>query len=221
MINSWKDFIKIEKQKDYYKNIVSFLMEEGKQHTIYPPSKDIFTAFTACPLDKIKILILAQDPYYGPNQAHGLAFSVKPGVDIPPSLRNIYKEIQSDLGLSSDDFTSGYLLPWAEQGIFLLNSILTVAKDMPALHKGIGWEEFTDNAIKVINDLDRPIVIMLWGAFAKSKKKLLTNPKHLILESSHPSPLGVNKSFKGCKHFSKANEFLINNNIDPIDWRIK
>lgn len=216
---NWNEFIRSEKEKDYFKQLVSLVLEYGKKNIIYPNSKDVFNAFKYSKLDNIKVLILGQDPYINPNQAHGLAFSVPIEEEPPPSLKNIFKEIQSDLNLSTTDFTNGCLIPWAEQGVFLLNTVLTVPAGISGGHQGFGWETFTDNAIKLINEQDRPIVHMLWGNFAKTKKKLLTNPKHLILTGAHPSPLSC-KGFFGGKYFSKANEFLIKNNIEPIDWRI-
>lgn len=216
---NWKKFLQQEKQKDYYNKIVNFVLEDSKKHTIFPPSKDIFNAFKYCDFDQIKIVILGQDVYHGENQAHGLAFSVLPGIPIPPSLRNIFKEINSDLN-TDYKFPNGCLIPWAKQGVLLLNSILTVRKSQPASHAKIGWEEFTDNIIKEINQINRPIVYFLWGNYSKAKQKFITNPKHLVLTSAHPSPFSANNFF-GCKHFSQANEFLIKNNIEPINWQLE
>lgn len=217
-ITNWNELIKEEKQKDYFKNLVKFVQINGKKYTIYPDHKLVYSAFNLCHYDDVKVVILGQDPYHGPNQAHGLAFSVMNNVPVPPSLMNIFKEINSDLSIPIP--STGCLTPWAKQGVLLLNTILTVNEGQPGSHKGFGWEVFTDKVISCINQNNNPIVFLLWGAFAKSKKKLLTNPNHLILEASHPSPLGAYMGFKGCKHFSKTNEFLIKNNLKPIDWSV-
>lgn len=214
---NWKEFIEQESGKEYYSKLYKFLFEEGKTNIIYPPHNHLMSAFKLCPLDKVKVIILGQDPYHGPNQAHGLSFSVPPGEAIPPSLKNIFKEIKSDLSLEKN-FTSGNLTGWAEQGVLLLNSILTVRANQAGSHREHGWEKFTDEAIKLINGLDSSVVFMLWGGFAKSKKKLITNPQHLVLEAAHPSPLSAHNGFLGCKHFSKTNEFLISKSYTPINW---
>jgi uracil-DNA glycosylase len=228
---SWKEIIKEETSKSYFKQLSSFLIEDGKSYTIYPKHSNVFNAFKYCPLDKIKVCLLGQDPYHQPNQAHGLSFSVPSGETIPPSLRNIFKEIQNDLQLgflkeissnlqSNYSFDNGCLIPWAQQGVLLLNTVLTVRDSQPGSHRNKGWETFTDTIIDQINQLDRPVVFLLWGSFAKSKKILLNNSKHLILEAAHPSPLSAYNGFFGCQHFSKANRFLIRNTLTPIDWRI-
>ena len=219
MINSWKQFIDTEIKKDYYQSLIKNLKKDAEQFTIFPQPKDIFSAFKLTPLDKIKVVILGQDCYHNPRQAHGLAFSVQPGIDIPPSLQNIFKEIKTDLDVQHK-FQNGCLQNWAKQGVLLLNSILTVRQNQPGSHKNFGWQEFTNNAITLVNSLDRPIVYLLWGNFAREKKKLINNPKHLILESAHPSPLSAYNGFFGCRHFSKANKFLSDNNIEPISWLI-
>ena len=170
------------------------------------------------PLKNVKVVIVGQDPYHGEGEAHGLSFSVNPGIKVPPSLVNIYKELHRDLGTYIPN--NGYLLKWAKQGVLLLNSVLTVVKDTPGSHRGKGWEIFTDEVIKTVNDKTTPFVFLLWGNYAKEKKKLITNPIHLVLESSHPSPFSVRNGFDGCSHFSKANNFLSKNNIEPIDWQI-
>ena len=218
-MDTWKEFISSEAKKDYYEKLISFVQQDSKTFIIYPAHKDIFNAFKLTPLEQVKVVILGQDPYHNPNQAHGLSFSVPEDCEIPPSLRNIFKEIKEDLKLETE-FNHGFLKSWAEQGVLLLNSVLTVRQNQPGSHKEFGWQTFTDNAISKLNDLERPVVFMLWGSFAKSKKKLVTNSKHLILETVHPSPLSAYNGFFGCKHFSKANQFLINNNITPIDWSI-
>jgi uracil-DNA glycosylase len=214
---NWKDFIKEETQQLYFKKLSEFLVEDGKTYPIYPPHKNVFNAFKLCPLDKTKAIILGMDPYHGVNQAHGLAFSVLPDIDIPPSLRNIFKEINSDLN-TNHIFSNGCLIPWAQQGILLLNTILTVRAGQPNSHKGQGWETFTDKVITLLNSQDRPMVFLLWGASARKKKQLLYNPQHLILESLHPSPLSAHYGFFNNHHFSKTNQFLIDNGLEPINW---
>jgi len=216
-IESWEQFIQIESQKDYYKRLGEAVIADSKLHKICPKHKDLFTAFKLCYLHETKVVILGQDPYHGENQAHGLAFSVLPEVDIPPSLRNIYKEINASHN-SNFKFPDGCLTHWALSGVLLLNTVLTVRQGQAGSHKGFGWEIFTDNAIGILNLQDRPIVFMLWGNFAKSKRKLLTNPKHLVLEAAHPSPLSAHNGFFGCNHFVLANEFLTKQGIDSIDW---
>lgn len=216
--NDWLSPLKAEFGKEYYKKLYQKVNEEYKTHVIYPPADDLFNAFHFTPLHKVKVVILGQDPYHNEGQAHGLCFSVQKGVEIPPSLQNIYKELHDDLNCSMP--SSGYLKKWADQGVLLLNTVLTVRAHEANSHKGIGWEEFTDAAIRILNDQDRPIVFMLWGSFAREKKNMLNNPKHLILEAPHPSPLSAYRGFFGCRHFSKCNAFLIRNGLDPIDWQI-
>ena len=210
--------LKEEFGKEYYKKLYQTVNEEYKTHVIYPPADDLFNAFHFTPLHEVKVVILGQDPYHNEGQAHGLCFSVQKGVEIPPSLLNIYKELQDDLNCTMP--SSGYLKKWADQGVLLLNTVLTVRAHEANSHKGIGWEEFTDAAIRILNEQDRPIVFMLWGSNAREKKKMLNNPKHLILEAPHPSPLSAYRGFFGCRHFSKCNAFLIKNGLDPIDWQI-
>lgn len=214
---TWDSFIAEESKQDYFKRIQSCVEEDSKNGEIYPKYKDLFSVYKLCPLDKIKICVLGQDPFHGPGQAHGLSFSVPKGIPVPPSLKNIYKELHSDLGLEIPKH--GCLLDWVSQGVFLLNSVLTVRKGSPGSHKDFGWQTFTDKTISVINNIERPIVFMLWGAFAKSKRPLITNSKHLILEGGHPSPYSSHLFFEG-KYFSKANDFLVKNDVGPIDWRI-
>ena len=217
--NDWDNIIGKEFSKPYYLKLRLFLKEEYSHHTVYPDMYDIFSALAATPYEKVKAVIIGQDPYHGEGQAHGMSFSVKPGTDIPPSLKNIYKEIVSELGGYIPD--NGYLMPWAEQGVLLLNSVLTVRAGMANSHRNKGWEQFTDAAIQVLNEQDRPMVFLLWGRPAQMKKSMLNNPKHLILEAPHPSPLSAYRGFFGCKHFSKANEFLKANGEEPIDWQIE
>jgi uracil-DNA glycosylase len=216
--NNWKELIAEEVTQPYFKQLNLFLKEEVKQHTIYPKSDNMLNALKACPLDKVRVVILGMDPYINEGQAHGLSFSVLPGVTIPPSLHNIFKELKSDLGLEPSN--SGCLIPWAKQGVLLLNSVLTVRKGQSGSHKGKGWEQFTDQVIASINQLPTPVAYILWGAYAKSKKSLLTNPNHLVLDGPHPSPLSAHTGFFGGKYFSKTNDFLIANNQNAIDWRL-
>lgn len=215
--NDWKDFFDIETKKDYYKDLKKFLIEEYNNYTIYPKAEDIFTAFKLTPISNIKVVILGQDPYHEPNQAMGLSFSVPNQTKIPPSLINIYKEIATDIG-TNDLLITGDLTKWAEQGVFLLNTVLTVREHKANSHAGKGWEILTDEAIKVLNENNNPKVFMLWGKNARNKKSLITNPKHLILEAAHPSPLSAYNGFFGCKHFSKTNNFLQLYNLSPIIW---
>ena len=217
--NDWLVPLRAEFSKPYYRILYDKVRSEYKAHTVFPPSDEIFSAFETTPLGSVKVLILGQDPYHEPGQAHGLSFSVRPGIAIPPSLENIYKELHDDLGLKIPD--NGYLDKWARQGVLLLNTVLTVRNHQANSHKGIGWEEFTDAAIRALNEQDRPIVYMLWGKPAQSKMSMLDNPKHLILTAPHPSPLSASRGFFGCRHFSRANDFLEKNGIEPIDWQIE
>ena len=217
--NEWDNLLKDEYEKDYFKKLNKFIIDEYKTKTIYPKMSEIFNAFTKTSYDNVKVVILGQDPYHGENEAEGLSFSVKVGIQKPPSLINIFSELKNDLGL--DPPNHGSLVSWAEQGVLLLNSTLTVVKDMPKSHSGKGWEIFTDEVIKLINKKDTPVVFILWGSDARNKKYLITNKKHLIIESAHPSPLSAYRGFFGSKPFSKTNDFLIKNNIKPIDWKIK
>ncbi len=217
--NDWAKALSPEYKKDYYKKLFDFIGQEYATKKIFPPGDDIFNAFHLTPLSKVKCVIIGQDPYHDDGQAHGLCFSVKPDVAIPPSLVNIYKELNEDLGCYIPN--NGYLVKWAEQGVLLLNAVLTVRAHQAASHQGKGWEEFTDAAIRAVNEQDRPIVFLLWGGFAQKKAAMLNNPKHLILKAPHPSPLSVYRGFFGCRHFSKANEFLVANGLEPIDWQIE
>lgn len=214
----WLEALKDEFKKDYYKQLFEKVNEEYWTRLIFPPANDIFNAFHLTPLKDVKVVILGQDPYHGNNQAHGLCFSVKPEVEIPPSLVNIYKELHDDLGCTIPDH--GYLVKWAKQGVLMLNTVLTVRAHQANSHRGIGWEEFTDAAIRVLNTQDRPIVFILWGRPAQMKKAMLNNPKHLILEAPHPSPLSSYRGFFGSRPFSKTNQFLEANGVEPIDWQI-
>lgn len=216
--NDWLDPLKEEFKKPYYAQLHKKVMEEYQTHQIYPDPEDLFNAFHFTPLSKVKVVILGQDPYHGVGQAHGLCFSVKPDVDIPPSLVNIYQEIHDELGCEIP--RNGYLKYWADQGVLLLNTVLTVRAHQANSHRGIGWENFTDAAIKAVNAKQTPVVYMLWGRPAQSKKSMLDNPKHLILEAPHPSPLSAYRGFFGCGHFKACNDFLIKNHMEPIDWQI-
>lgn len=218
--NDWLDCIQDEFKKPYYRELYQFVRKEYNTHVIYPPADDIFNAFHFTPLSKVKVLILGQDPYHGEHQAHGLCFSVLPDQpELPPSLQNIYKELQDDLGCYIPN--NGYLKKWADQGVLMLNTVLTVRAHQAGSHQGKGWEQFTDAIIQAVNAQDRPIVYLLWGKPAQSKIPMLTNPKHLILKAPHPSPLSAYRGFFGCRHFSQTNEFLQKNGIDPIDWQIE
>ena len=218
--NDWLDCIQSEFKKPYYKELYQFVRNEYDTHVIYPPSDDIFNAFHLTPLSKVKVLILGQDPYHGAHQAHGLCFSVLPDPpELPPSLQNIYKELQDDLGCEIPN--NGYLKKWAEQGVLMLNTVLTVRAHQAGSHQGKGWEQFTDAIIQAVNAQDRPVVYLLWGKPAQSKIPMLTNPKHLILKAPHPSPLSAYRGFFGCRHFSQTNAFLKENGVEPIDWQIE
>ena len=207
--NDWDEILAGEFEQDYYKRIRYWLKKEYAEQTIYPAAENIFNS-------KVKAVILGQDPYHGPGQAHGLCFSVQPGVQPPPSLQNIFKELQSDLGIVPPK--DGTLTKWAERGVLMLNTTLTVRRGQANSHKNLGWTTFTDHIIEKLNEHEQPIVFLLWGGNARSKKKLITAPQHLVLESVHPSPLSAYNGFFGCKHFSKCNAFLEAHGIDPIDW---
>ena len=217
--NDWLAPLSPEFKKPYYAKLYKTIREEYSTRQIFPPADEIFTAFELTPLSDVKVVIIGQDPYHGDGQAHGLCFSVKPDIETPPSLVNIYKELNTDLGCYIPN--NGYLTKWAKQGVLLLNTVLTVRAHQANSHREIGWEEFTDAAIKVLNEQDRPIVYLLWGKPAQMKKSMLNNPKHLILEAPHPSPLSASRGFFGCQHFSKTNEFLRQNGLEPIDWQIE
>lgn len=217
--NDWFPALKGEFQKEYYKQLHQTVLREYQTRQIFPAADDLFTAFHLTPLANVKVVILGQDPYHDVGQAHGLCFSVKPGIPAPPSLVNIYKELQDDLGCYIPN--NGYLVKWAEQGVLMLNTVLTVRAHQANSHRGIGWEQFTDAAIKVLNEQDRPIVFVLWGKPAQMKKQMLNNPKHLILEAPHPSPLSSYRGFFGSKPFSKTNAFLQTHGLKEIDWQIE
>lgn len=217
--NDWLAPLSGEFKKPYYKKLYETVMEEYQTREIYPAPDDIFNAFAFTPLEKVKVVIFGQDPYHEPGQAHGLCFSVKPDVAIPPSLVNIYQELREDCGCYVPN--NGYLKKWADQGVLLLNTVLTVRAHAANSHKNIGWEEFTNAAIRVLNEQDRPMVFILWGRPAQTKKAMLNNPKHLILEAPHPSPLSAYRGFFGSRPFSQTNKFLTAHGLEPIDWQIE
>ena len=217
--NDWLAPLSGEFKKPYYKELFLRVREEYKTYQVFPPAEDIFNAFHLTPLSEVKVVILGQDPYHNDGQAHGLSFSVRQGVDIPPSLQNIYKELHEDVGCYIPD--NGDLTKWAKEGVLLLNNVLTVRAHQAASHSGLGWEKFTEAAIRAVDAQDRPVVFMLWGRPAQQKKTLLRNPKHLVLMTSHPSPLSVYRGFTGCRHFSRANRFLEEHGQKPIDWQIE
>lgn len=217
--NDWLTPLAAEFKKPYYAQLYRTIRQEYNTHMVFPQSDDIFNAFSLTPLSKVKVVILGQDPYHNVGQAHGLCFSVKPDVEVPPSLVNIYKELQDDLGCRIPN--NGYLVKWAEQGVLLLNTVLTVQAHRANSHRGIGWEEFTDAAIRALNEEDRPMVFILWGRPAQMKESMLNNPQHMILKAPHPSPLSAHRGFFGSRPFSQANAFLENHGIEPIDWQIE
>ena len=215
----WAEALAPEFKKPYYKKLFQTVSEEYRTHRIFPPGDDIFNAFHLTPLPQVKVVILGQDPYHGEGQAHGLCFSVRPDVEIPPSLVNIYKELEEDVGCYIPN--NGYLEKWARQGVLLLNTVLTVRAHQANSHRGIGWEEFTDAAILVLAAQDRPMVFILWGKPAQAKKPMITNPKHLVLFSAHPSPLSAYRGFFGSRVFSRTNQYLESHGLTPIDWQIE
>jgi uracil-DNA glycosylase len=217
--NDWLDAIGAEFEKPYYQDLRKFLTNEYRTKKVFPPADDIFNAFHFTPLSKVKVLLLGQDPYHGDNQAMGACFAVPKGQEIPPSLVNIYKELHDDLGCFIPNH--GNLKKWADEGALLLNTVLTVRAHQANSHQGMGWELFTDAVIEAVNEQDRPIVYFLWGRPAQKKRPMLDNPKHLVLEAPHPSPLSAHRGFFGCRHFSQANEFLEANGATPVDWQIE
>lgn len=219
MDDSWKRQLEDEFSQDYMQELKNFLSQEyEKGKTIYPKKSEYFSAFNHTPFEEVKVVIIGQDPYHGPGQAHGLSFSVRPGVKTPPSLVNIYKELKSDLGVPVADH--GYLKSWADQGVLLLNAVLTVETAKAASHRNRGWEQFTDRVIEKLNQRQKPLVFILWGSYAQKKGAFIDRKKHLVLSGPHPSPLSAHRGFFGCKHFSKANAFLIKNQQAPIDWEL-
>lgn len=217
--NDWDNILKDEFNKDYFKKLMLTVRDEYNKKIIFPRKDEVFKAFRYTPYQNVKVVILGQDPYHGDGEAEGLSFSVPKNIKIPPSLINIYKELHNDLGITPPNH--GNLSSWAKEGVLLLNSVLTVIKDHAASHEGLGWETFTDNVIKLINKKDTPVVFILWGRFARSKKKLIDNPIHLVIESAHPSPLSAYNGFFNSHPFSKTNDYLIDKGIKPINWEIK
>lgn len=217
--NEWDIVLKGEFEKPYYQKLRSFLVEEYSHHKVYPDMYDIFNSLKLTSYSDVKAVIIGQDPYHGEGQAHGLSFSVKRGIAIPPSLMNIYKELHNDLGCTIP--SHGFLEKWAKQGVLLLNNVLTVRANEPNSHKGCGWETFTDRVIALLNNREKPIVFILWGANAKTKEQLITSPRHLVLKAAHPSPLSAYNGFWDCKHFSQTNQFLKMTGQNPIDWQIE
>ena len=216
LAQDWKVALQEELEQPYYKKLMEIIDEEYKNHQIFPPKEEIFSAYEYTPLAQVKVVIIGQDPYHNDNQAHGLCFSVRKGIKIPPSLVNIFKELESDLGCAIPEH--GYLESWAKQGVLMINTVLTVRAHEANSHHGLGWEKFTDATIRVVNEIDRPVVFILWGKPAQMKKRMLTNPKHLILEAPHPSPLSSYRGFFGSKPFSQTNTFLKMHGESQIDW---
>jgi uracil-DNA glycosylase len=218
--SSWKEVLKSEFEKPYFLETVTFLrMEKATGKIIYPPGSLLFNAFNTTPFDAVKVVLLGQDPYHGPGQAQGLCFSVPDGIAPPPSLINIFKELHNDTGVPIP--RSGNLTRWAKQGVLLLNASLTVRVNEPMSHSRIGWAHFTDSVISKVSELKRNVVFLLWGKFAQEKQSLIDETKHLVLKAAHPSPLSANNGFLGCRHFSKTNEYLVRNGIDPVDWSLQ
>lgn len=216
---AWEAALTPEFKKPYYRALYQAVRKAYGTEVVYPPAAELFAAFDHTPLEQVKVVILGQDPYHEPGQAQGLCFSVPPGIPVPPSLENIYKELKEDLGCYIPK--SGCLIPWARQGVFLLNTVLTVRAHRAGSHRGLGWETFTDAVIRILNVQDRPLVFLLWGRPAGEKKVLLDNPRHLVLTAPHPSPLSAYRGFFGCRHFSRCNEFLRSQGEKPIDWQIR
>lgn len=217
--NAWWPFLQNEWNQDYFKKLSSFLHEEYQTKEIYPPKDKVFSAFETCDYPDVKVVILGQDPYHEPHQAHGMCFSVNPSIQIPPSLQNIYKELKEDCGCYIPN--NGYLMPWSKQGVFLLNTVMSVERGKANSHAKKGWETFTDHTIQKINEKDDPVVFLLWGRNARSKADMIDKDKHLVLECAHPSPLSAYHGFFGCKHFSKTNDFLKQHGKEPINWQIE
>lgn len=218
-MKEWKELFELEEKKEYYQKLMQFLDEEYKTKTIYPPREDLFTCFEVCPYQDVKVVILGQDPYHRPQQAHGLCFSVRKGVKIPPSLKNMYKELKSDMDI--DMPSHGYLIDWAKQGVFMMNAVLTVQEGKAGSHQKKGWEIFTDKVMEALNENEEGIVFLLWGNWAQKKAKFITNPQHKILMSAHPSPLSAYQGFFGSKPFSKTNALLIEMGRTPINWKVE
>lgn len=218
-MKSWDEFFTQEEAQPYYQKLMQFLEEEYKTKTIFPPKEDLFTCFQACSYEDVKVVMLGQDPYHEVGQAHGLCFSVRKGVKIPPSLRNMYKELKTDLDI--DMPSHGYLIDWAKQGVFMMNAVMSVVEGKAGSHQKKGWETFTDHAIQALNEHERGIVFLLWGNWAQKKAELITNPQHKIITSAHPSPLSASRGFFGSRPFSKTNAYLMEMGRTPIEWKIE
>jgi uracil-DNA glycosylase len=215
---TWRQLIEHEAQQDYFKQLWHKVEEARARGVVFPERREIFSCFEACPLERVKVVIIGQDPYHGAGQAHGMSFSVKPGVKIPPSLRNIFLELNNDLGIEPP--ATGYLRPWAEEGVLLMNTSWSVEQGKPASHAQLGWMEFTEHVLDFLNEMERPLVFVLWGAHAQKVGAKITNPRHYKIETAHPSPFSANRGFLGSKPFSKINDFLIKTGQQPIDWRL-
>lgn len=216
--NSWREFVEAEAERLYFRQLMNRVDAEREKYDIYPLRQDMFSCFAACPLDKVKVVIIGQDPYHGPGQAHGMSFSVRPGVKLPPSLQNIFKELVDDIGCEMP--TSGFLESWGKQGVLLMNTSWSVRRGQPGSHANYGWMEFSEHLLKILNDYDQPLVFILWGAHAQKVGQVIADPKHLKIASAHPSPFSANRGFFGSKPFSRANEFLEKNGRGVIDWRL-
>lgn len=216
--NSWREFVESEADKKYFRQLMNRVDAEREKFEIFPPREDMFSCFRACPLDKVKVVIIGQDPYHGPGQAHGMSFSVRPGVKIPPSLINIFKELRGDLGCEIPE--NGFLEPWAERGVLLMNTSWSVRRGQAGSHAGYGWAEFSENLLKMLNDYKAPLVFILWGAHAQKVGRAIVDPRHLKIASAHPSPFSANRGFFGSKPFSRANEFLRQHGRGEVDWSL-
>lgn len=216
--SSWREFVEAEAEQPYFRRLMNRVDAERQKYEVYPPRQDMFSCFAACPLEDVKVVIIGQDPYHGPGQAHGMSFSVRPGVKLPPSLQNIFKELVDDIGGEMPE--SGYLEPWARQGVLLMNTAWSVRRGQAGSHANYGWMEFSEHLLEMLNELDRPLVFMLWGAHAQKIGAKITSPKHLKIESAHPSPFSASRGFFGSKPFSRANEFLKKTGQTPVDWTL-
>ena len=215
---TWREFVEHEAEQPYFRRLMNRIDAERQKFDVYPPREDMFSCFAACPLDSVKVVIIGQDPYHGPGQAHGMSFSVRPGVKLPPSLQNIFKELVDDVG--GEMPTSGYLEPWAKQGVLLMNTAWSVRRGQAGSHADYGWAEFSQHVLQLLNDYDQPLVFILWGAHAQKVGQVVTDPKHLKIATAHPSPFSANRGFFGSKPFSRANDFLVKNNRKPVDWTL-
>lgn len=216
---SWREFVEAEAEQPYFRQLMHRVDAEREQYDIYPPRQDMFSCFAACPLDAVKVVIIGQDPYHGPGQAHGMSFSVRPGVKLPPSLQNIFKELANDIGIEAP--TSGFLEPWAKQGVLLMNTAWSVRRGQPGSHAGYGWAEFSEHVLQMLNEYKEPLVFILWGAHAQKVGQVITNSRHLKIASAHPSPFSANRGFFGSQPFSRTNQFLASKGRGQIDWRLQ